>query len=118
MADSCSTCFYGRVTSGVRFCQVSPPNLYLYPEPSYAWPTVQDTDWCGQGADATTFRPFGVATSGAEMPVANLPASPPPGTRLLVSDSQNTNFGTAVSGGGSRVVPVYWDNIASNWKIG
>jgi hypothetical protein len=34
----------------------------------------------------------------------------------MVSDAQNRNFGTTVSGGGSNVVPVFSDG--TSWLIG
>lgn len=47
--------------------------------------------------------------------VATLPASPPVGTRAFVSDANAATFGSAVAGGGSNKVPVYYDGA---WKIG
>ena len=49
---------------------------------------------------------------------ANLPASPIAGERAVISDGPAYNsFGTVVSaGGGSNVMPVFWDG--SNWRMG
>lgn len=50
--------------------------------------------------------------------VATLPASASP-ARAFVTDSTVVaagNFGAAVAGSGSHLVPVYWDN--TSWKIG
>jgi len=50
--------------------------------------------------------------------VATLPVSGAP-ARAFVSDSSvaaSTHFGSAVVGGGTNTVPVYYDN--TSWKIG
>lgn len=50
--------------------------------------------------------------------VATLPAAAQP-ARAFVSDSSvaaSTHFGSAVVGGGTNLVPVYYDN--TSWKIG
>lgn len=50
--------------------------------------------------------------------VATLPVIAAP-ARAFVSDSTvaaSTHFGSAVVGGGTNMVPVYFDN--TNWKIG
>jgi hypothetical protein len=48
--------------------------------------------------------------------VATLPASPAVGERWLVTDAAAATFGATVVGGGSAVVPVYWDSAA--WRMG
>lgn len=50
--------------------------------------------------------------------VGTLPVVASP-ARAFVSDSTvaaPSHFGSAVVGGGTNIVPVYWDN--ANWKIG
>jgi hypothetical protein len=51
--------------------------------------------------------------------VAKLPSGLASPARAFVSDSTvaaSTHFGATVVGGGSNLVPVYWDN--ATWKIG
>jgi len=50
------------------------------------------------------------------VPAATLPASPAVGERWLVTDAAAPTFGGALTGGGSAVVPVYWDGII--WRTG
>jgi len=48
---------------------------------------------------------------------ANLPASPVTGERAMITDGPAFSFGGVVSsGGGSNVMPVYWDG--GNWRQG
>lgn len=47
---------------------------------------------------------------------ATLPASPAVGERWLVTDALAPTFGGALTGGGSAVVPCYWDGAA--WRTG
>jgi len=80
---------------------------------------VRDSDWCGDGADATTLRQFSTAISDV-CTVAQLPVNAPPGTRMMVTDASgnlNTIWGSPVAGGGSYNVPVYADT-ASVWHVG
>jgi hypothetical protein len=50
--------------------------------------------------------------------VANLPSAVTSGvgSRLFVTDSSVSTFGSTVAGGGSTKVPVYSDG--TNWKVG
>lgn len=59
----CSACFFGQTTETIsgtvyRLCRRDAPSQQLPGpnpgSPSYTWPTVQDTDWCGDGADNIT----------------------------------------------------------------
>jgi len=53
--------------------------------------------------------------SPAPVLVSSLSLSPSYG-RTLVSDSTSTSFGSIVVGGGSNIVPVYYDG--TSWRIG
>lgn len=46
---------------------------------------------------------------------ATLPAAPDVGTRAFVTDATVATFASAVVGGGSNKVPVFYDGA---WKIG
>lgn len=48
--------------------------------------------------------------------VASLPGSPSAGDRAFVSDANATTFASVVAGGGSNIVPVYYDG--TDWRIG
>lgn len=48
--------------------------------------------------------------------VADLPVSAAAGKRMAVNDAAAPVFGSVVVGGGSTVVPVYFDG--SNWIVG
>jgi hypothetical protein len=53
--------------------------------------------------------------------VGDLPSSPYPGQRSLVTDSNVDaagNFGANVASGGSYSVPVYYDAAVGAWRIG
>src|SRR6516164_9749670 len=62
-AGSCASCFYGQtatIVDGVatmRLCRLHNPQI----EPPHSgrhWPTVLDTDWCGDGVDMTSYGSF------------------------------------------------------------
>lgn len=48
--------------------------------------------------------------------VSELPAASAAGVRGFVTDANSTTFASAVAGGGSNGVPVYFDGAA--WRIG
>lgn len=48
--------------------------------------------------------------------VAKLPAEPAVGEQWIVTDATAATFGAAVVGGGSNVVPVFWNG--SSWRTG
>ena len=48
--------------------------------------------------------------------VANLPNPAPQGARAMVTNSNTSTFYAVVAGGGSYVVPVYYDG--TNWRVG
>jgi len=121
MTDSCSSCFYGRPDIGdptvLTCCFNAPSKIILGPDnPGPRWPAVPTNGWCGDGADVTSGKPFS-AVLGHVVTVATLPTGQPAGTRMFVSDSQNKNFGSAVNGGSTNLVPVYFDGIGT-WYIG
>ena len=122
MTDQCSTCIYCVPDSSNNYyCTKSLPDLVrnkvtAASDDHSAWPLVQANWWCSSGADMTNGRPFGLHPDGPIVTVAALPPAATVGQRHMVSDAQNRNFGTTVSGGGSNVVPVFSDG--SNWLIG
>lgn len=48
--------------------------------------------------------------------VAGLPTNPTQGMRRTVTDANSTTFHAVVAGGGTNVVPIYYDG--SVWRIG
>jgi hypothetical protein len=48
--------------------------------------------------------------------VSGLPTDATQGDRRMVTDANATTFASVVAGGGSNIVPVYWDG--SDWRIG
>jgi len=82
---------------------------------------VDDTGFSLQNASAVDFLNILPATgvqAGLAVAVAAL-GTPPAVARGFVTDSTvaaSGNFGAAVVGGGSHVVPVYWDT--ATWRIG
>ena len=121
MTAQCSTCLFGRVIDSARHCCHSAPPAGPDWQPTGAqWPLVLDTDWCSEGADATTGAPFNTAI-GAIATVAALPAaSTVPLLRMFVSDSIAPSnvytVGNPVSAGGTTTMPVYSDG--SIWRLG
>jgi hypothetical protein len=61
---------------------------------------------------------IGQLTANPPVTVANLPSAVTSGvgSRLFVTDSSVSTFGSTVAGGGSTKVPVYSDG--TNWKVG
>jgi hypothetical protein len=61
---------------------------------------------------------IGQLTANPPVTVANLPSAVTSGvgSRLFVTDSSVSTFGSTVAGGGSIKVPVYSDG--TNWKVG
>jgi hypothetical protein len=63
MPNGCSNCLYGQTfTEGrnpKRLCRHNAPNPAMTGSIANLWATVDDNDWCGQGADVTTGAPFG-----------------------------------------------------------
>ena len=59
--------------------------------------------------------PAGSGSFTTPLAVGQLPPSPQ-GTRAIVTDSTTTSYYAVVSGGGTFVVPVFFDG--TNWRIG
>jgi len=59
--------------------------------------------------------PAGDGSYTTPLTVGQLPTSPQ-GTRAMVTDATTTTFAAVVAGGGTNVVPVYFDGL--NWRIG
>ena len=68
---ACSDCYFGqdvtfvtRFNMQVRLCRRSAPSPGVAPGLSIvasgdpAWPTVKDSDWCGDGMDKETMEPY------------------------------------------------------------
>jgi len=49
---------------------------------------------------------------------AGLPASPPNGTRCMISNGLSNTFNAVAAGGGSNVIPVYYVTSTGNWYYG
>lgn len=49
---------------------------------------------------------------------ATLPAAPVDGQRDFITDCNSTTFAAAAAAGGANHVPVYYDGVATAWKIG
>ena len=49
---------------------------------------------------------------------ANLPASPRPFQRAFVTDASVTTYASNVAGGGTNIVPVFWNQTSGHWVIG
>ncbi len=68
MTAQCSTCFFGQTldAGGNRLCRVTAPQ----PNAGGAalWFVVEDTDWCGLGADNAAGTSFSSALSGLPTP--------------------------------------------------
>lgn len=53
----CSTCIYSHPTDGGYQCRLNPPTVVEVGSPYdrlqllSLWPTVNDSDWCGQWSD-------------------------------------------------------------------
>ncbi len=84
MADQCSTCFFGQTTESIlgttqRLCRRNAPNITvggsLVQSETYTWPTVEDTDWCGQGCDSATGASFALLTFQGGAPTGGNPNS-------------------------------------------
>jgi hypothetical protein len=69
------------------------------------WNVLQNSFLFGQGS-----LTVGVST------VSGLPTDATQGDRRMVTDANATTFASVVAGGGSNIVPVYWDG--SDWRIG
>lgn len=108
--DSCASCFYARYSAEINQlrCLVTRPPLATGPVQPAMWPTVKDTDWCGEGADHETGQSFSAG-------VTDLPAGPagpagpqgdpgPPGadgadgSTIYTSDNVAPDPGTGVDG--------------------
>jgi hypothetical protein len=79
------------------------------------------TRWQLAGADRASLDSNGnfeaVTTKTAVTTVATLPtAGITIGTRAMVNDANAPTFGSTVTGGGSALVPVYYDG--TNWRVG
>jgi hypothetical protein len=59
--------------------------------------------------------PPGSGSFTTPLAVGQLPVSPQ-GTRAIVTDSTTSDFYAVVSGGGTLVVPVFYDGAA--WRVG
>ena len=122
MTDSCSSCFFGQTflpQTTHRLCRFRPPTVGGSSNITDLWPIVEDADWCGSGADATSLRLFDTSVSDVTT-VAKLPVGVAPGTRMMVTDASgnmNTFWGSPVAGGGTYDVPVYMDS-ANTWRVG
>ena len=107
-AGSCVSCFYGQTTTIVdgtaimRLCRLHNPQI----EPPHSgrhWPTVLDTDWCGDGVDKTSYGSF----SPIEVPP---PESQTAGAAEPVWIAPNPNAGgtlthlTGSAGGSSTLI--------------
>ena len=57
----------------------------------------------------------GVTLTETVVTYAALPASPTVGQRAFVTDCTVATFGASAAGGGSNMVPVYYDGA---WKVG
>ena len=69
------------------------------------WNVLQNSVLFGQ-----TSITVGVST------VSGLPTDATQGDRRTVTDANATTFASVVAGGGSNIVPVYWDG--TDWRIG
>lgn len=65
----------------------------------------------------TEQQPGTISAGSAAVATANLPATPFAGARSMVSDATSTTFGSVLVGGGTNIVPVYYDGV-SHWRIG
>lgn len=64
LTDQCSSCLFGQTTDPLthsRLCRRNAPPFAAGPYALSVWPVVEDTDWCGEGADMTTKALYGVA---------------------------------------------------------
>jgi hypothetical protein len=105
------------VTTDSAFEKVASPNLPLAPD-----------QWGRQYQDqfSNILRLYfnrldkflGQLNASAPVLVADLPSASVvgAGSRLFVTDSSVSTFGSTVAGGGSTKVPVYSDG--TNWKVG
>lgn len=57
-----------------------------------------------------------VASSGFTYTVAQLPASAPVGSRMIVTNANSVTYGSTVAGGGSFTTPVF--RTEGDWKVG
>ena len=80
VTGSCASCFYGQtatIVDGVatmRLCRLHNPQI----EPPHSgrhWPTVLDTDWCGDGVDMTSYGSFSPTTEPPVPPAESQAAS-------------------------------------------
>ena len=69
------------------------------------WNVLQNSFLFGQGS-----LTVGVST------VSGLPSDATQGDRRTVTDATVTTFASVVAGGGSNIVPTYFDG--TNWRIG
>jgi hypothetical protein len=105
------------VSSNKPLSQVTPPNLPLAPE-------AYDDRYLNQLNNVLRLyfnqlnKIIGQLRADDNYLVANLPsaATMGAGSRLFVTDSSVSTFGSTVVGGGSTNVPVYSDG--TNWKVG
>jgi hypothetical protein len=105
------------VTSDYTLNRVAPPNLPLAPQ-------AYDSRYQEQLNNVLRLyfnqlnNILGQLNAVSPTTVANLPSAAVAGvgSRLFVTDSSVSTFGTTVTGGGSTKVPVYSDG--TNWKVG
>lgn len=69
------------------------------------WNVLQNSTLFGEGS-----LTVGVST------VSGLPASPTQGDRRMVTDANSATFNAVVAGGGTNIVPCFWNG--TSWRIG
>ena len=68
--------------------------------------------------DCRSFGHTNAASNGFTYTVAQLPASVPVNTRVMVSDCNTTTFNAVAVGGGSSNVSVRYNTSTNDWRIG
>jgi len=117
---SCASCFYGQTTTIVdgtatmRLCRLHNPQI----EPPHSgrhWPTVLDTDWCGDGVDMTSygsFSPGATQAPAAAVPVYMAPNPNPGGTQTHLTGSP-AGSSTLIRTGAGWVTGITVNSIAT-----